>query len=340
MLSRQRANSILKKMGSIDQQDFKDLLSLCLTDEVFKKKIKSELGFDELTADLDATKLACKKKDDRIRDLERIQKDHEALLDALEQYSRRKSIRVTGIGENETECLYETCLHLFNDRMHVSPKVQREDFDRIHRLGKPVPGKTRPVLVKFATYQVRDRVWRAKAKLKPADPRNPDAAWKPLPPTPRPLDTAEYPPLNPSAQSFEPTTPENVAAPAAATAAAPAADNSATNSGTGHMDTGDVTTDSGHSLAKAIPAKVLKAIGKKIYLNDDLTSKRDFMLFVARQAKRKDLIHDVWVTNGMIKMKDINNTVQSVRELKDIPDHGDIVKEAENRRPRSGLPNR
>ena len=64
MLSRQRANSILKKMGSIDQQDFKDLLSLCLTDEVFKKKIKSELGFDELTADLDATKLACKKKDD------------------------------------------------------------------------------------------------------------------------------------------------------------------------------------------------------------------------------------------------------------------------------------
>ena len=73
MLSRQRANSILKTMGSIDQQDFKDLLSLCLTDEVFKKKFKSALGFDELTADLDSMKLQCKKKDDRIRDLERIQ---------------------------------------------------------------------------------------------------------------------------------------------------------------------------------------------------------------------------------------------------------------------------
>ena len=321
MLSRQRLTSILKKMN-IDQQDFKDLLSLCLNDDAYKKKIKSDLGFDELTADLDAMKVACKKKDEKIKELERIQKDHEALLDALEQYSRRKSIRVAGIGENETECLYKTCLHLFNDRMKVSPPVRQEDFDRIHRLGKAVPGKVRPVLVRFATYQTRDRVYGARARLKP-DSRNPDAPWKPLPATSSHVpDPTQFPELNPAAASF-----------------IPSPDNSATTTISGNELSNPATTDSGLSTANVIPEIIVKAIEKKIFLNDDLTSKRDFMLFVARQAKRKDLINDVWVTNGMIKMKDLNNTVLSVREIKDIPDHGDIVKEAESKRARSGRPN-
>ena len=206
MLSRQRLTSILNKMNGIDQQDFKDLLSLCLTDDVFKKKIQSDLGFDQLTADLDSMKVACKKKDERIKELEKIQQNHEALLDALEQYSRRTSLRVSGIGENESECLYKTCVHLFNDRMQVSPPLKIEDFDRIHRLGKPVQGKVRPVLVKFATYQVRDRVFAARARLKP-DARNPDDPWKPLPALSTPsLDSTEYPELNAEAAPFNPTT--------------------------------------------------------------------------------------------------------------------------------------
>ena len=315
-------------MGNIDQQDFKDLFTLCLSDEVFKKKVMTDLGFDELTADLDSMKVACKKKDERIKSLERIQKDHEALLDALEQYSRRSSFRVAGIGENDTECLYKICLHLFNDRMKVSPPVKQEDFDRIHRLGKAAPGKVRPVLVKFATYQVRDRVFAARAKLKPADARNPDAPWRPLPPTPAiTIDPTEFPALNATAQ------PSNPDLPAPATTVG--ADNTTVLT---TMDSD--LTETMNSGPTDVPAPILKAIEKKIFLNDDLTSKRDFMLFVARQAKRKNLINDVWVTNGMIKMKNINNTVLSVRELLDIPDYADIVKEAESKRPRSGLPNR
>ena len=203
-----------------------------------------------------------------------------------------------------------------------------EDFDRIHRLGKPTPGRVRPVLVKFATYQIRDRVYAARSRLKPADARNPDAPWKPLPANSNhTLDPTEYPGLNTEATPFNPI---------------PDSDNSAAtaNTGNGHLNTDNGTLDSGLSTTTDIPAKIVKAIEKKIFLNDDLTSKRDFMLFVARQAKRKNLINDVWVINGMIKMKDINNTVLSVRELKDIPDQESIVKEAEAKRTRSGPPKR
>ena len=63
-----------------------------------------------------------------------------------------------------------------------------------------------------------------------------------------------------------------------------------------------------------------------------MTNACDFMLFVARQSKRRGLINDVWVVNGMIKIKDLSNRVVSIREIESIPDHANIVKDAEARR--------
>ena len=37
----------------------------------------------------------------------------------------------------------------------------------MHRVGKPQPNKSRPVLVKFATYHIRKKVYSNRSKLKP-----------------------------------------------------------------------------------------------------------------------------------------------------------------------------
>ena len=42
--------------------------------------------------------------------------------------------------------------------------IQEEDLDRTHRLGKE--GKSRPIIIKFAHYDVRGSVYKNKKKLK------------------------------------------------------------------------------------------------------------------------------------------------------------------------------
>lgn len=51
-----------------------------------------------------------------------------------------------------------------NDVLGV--ELQRPDISRSHRVGPKHAGGPRPVLVKFATYRARERVYRARSKLK------------------------------------------------------------------------------------------------------------------------------------------------------------------------------
>ena len=89
--------------------------------------------------------------------------------DALEQYSRRNSLRISGIPEKGNEDVGETTLRLFNTVMNIVPPIDIKDIDRVHRTGAKIDGRNRQVLVKFATYRNRQRVYRAKSALKPGN---------------------------------------------------------------------------------------------------------------------------------------------------------------------------
>ena len=52
------------------------------------------------------------------------------------------------------------------EAIKVDPPVQPTDIAVSHRLGRPTEGKTRQVIVKFATRNVRERVYSAKKELK------------------------------------------------------------------------------------------------------------------------------------------------------------------------------
>ena len=87
-------------------------------------------------------------------------------LDQLEQHGRRDSLRISGIPEVQESDDTDAAVITLCAAIKVYPPVQPEDIAVSHRVGKAAEGKPRPVLVKFATCNIRERVFRAKKTSK------------------------------------------------------------------------------------------------------------------------------------------------------------------------------
>ena len=89
----------------------------------------------------------------------------ESAIDELEQYGRRNALRVSNnwpeAAQEDTDTLIVQMA-----RDHLNIDLQPSDISRSHRVGPPTPDKPRPVLVKFSTYRARERIYRARSKLK------------------------------------------------------------------------------------------------------------------------------------------------------------------------------
>lgn len=85
-------------------------------------------------------------------------------IDDLEQYTRRNSLVVTGVTPLEGEDTDETMIRIAKD--HLGIDIMSSDIDRSHPLGKPNDNKPRPIIVKFATYNVRRKVYKNRVNLK------------------------------------------------------------------------------------------------------------------------------------------------------------------------------
>ena len=99
-----------------------------------------------------------KSKNAAITKLKTHLEDVEDRLDEHEQYSRRNTLRVSGVPEEPNESIDGKILSIFNNRLSLDPPMIIDDIDRIHRVGKPDQRRDpRQVLVKFATYRCRQR---------------------------------------------------------------------------------------------------------------------------------------------------------------------------------------
>lgn len=83
--------------------------------------------------------------------------------DTSEQYSRRNSIRISGIPVSDREDTDEIVLNLAEE---INCNIKLSDIDRSHRIGKMRKDNTKDLIVKFATYRARDRFMRARTNLK------------------------------------------------------------------------------------------------------------------------------------------------------------------------------
>ena len=105
-------------------------------------------------------------KDAELQRLRNIIPDQQIMLDDLEQHGRRDSLRISGIPENpEHDNTDEAVLKICNE-MKVEPQVEPRDIAVSHRVGKSATGRPREILVKFATRNVRERVFKARTELK------------------------------------------------------------------------------------------------------------------------------------------------------------------------------
>ncbi|PIK54717.1 hypothetical protein BSL78_08363 [Apostichopus japonicus] len=86
-------------------------------------------------------------------------------MNDMEQYSRRNNVRIFGIKENEGENICEMIKSFAEEKLSIT--LEDEVIDRCHRVGRNYPGTShRPILVKFTSYQHKQKLIKARRKLK------------------------------------------------------------------------------------------------------------------------------------------------------------------------------
>ena len=92
--------------------------------------------------------------------------DLEKKIDRQELYSRRNCILIHGLKEEQNESTDDRVLELFREELNED--ILLVDLDRTHRIRKKRHSsrKPRPVIVKFALYNIREKVFKSKKKLK------------------------------------------------------------------------------------------------------------------------------------------------------------------------------
>ena len=86
--------------------------------------------------------------------------------DNQEQYSRRNCLLVHGLFETTLENTDDLVITMFKNNMDI--EIFSDDIDRSHRIGKQKddPNTVRPVIVKFARYNDRNKIFRNKKTIK------------------------------------------------------------------------------------------------------------------------------------------------------------------------------
>ena len=91
--------------------------------------------------------------------------------DALEQYSRRESIRINDIQQANVERPNVTEDKVIQILKKTGVDVKREDITACHRVGKHKDDGTRPVIVKFISRKTRTAIMRSKKLIKDQHPK-------------------------------------------------------------------------------------------------------------------------------------------------------------------------
>ena len=139
---------LLKQITHPSREEFADMISSELHRQ--QKPYK-----DELLA-----------KDNEIKTLKETISVLDKQLDNLEQHGRRDSLRIAAIHEKEEHDDTDAAVLKICQAIKVDPPVQPTDIAVSHRVGRPAEGRTRQLIVKFATRNVRERVYSTKKELK------------------------------------------------------------------------------------------------------------------------------------------------------------------------------
>ncbi|ELU13176.1 hypothetical protein CAPTEDRAFT_216920 [Capitella teleta] len=121
-----------KDSSDMDLSSFVGALTNALQDTQVRACLSDIVG-ESFRQELISLKAELKKKDSVIKHLDRRIESLESQNDPLEQYTRRNSIRVTGLPEVEHEDILDRTLKIVNEDLEVNPPISIMDIDRVHR---------------------------------------------------------------------------------------------------------------------------------------------------------------------------------------------------------------
>ena len=121
--------------------------------------------FDELERDNRKKEEKINELEENSRKMDKKMNDLNRVIDRQEQYSHRNCILLHGVKESENEDTDTVVTETLNELL--LEKLTDIDIDRSHRIGRLKKGKqSRPIIIKFARYNIRNRVFKNKKKLK------------------------------------------------------------------------------------------------------------------------------------------------------------------------------
>ena len=156
-------------MASSDYRAFlKTLIAEVVDEKIMKRIEKCESDVHELAGRVTALESSSKENDDLVNGITNLEKE----VNDIEQYSRRNSLRVSGIPEKLNESTDELVKKLAEDKLNV--RIADQDIDRSHRVGKIInvtgdentKTRHRQILIKFTNYDARNKIILSRSKLK------------------------------------------------------------------------------------------------------------------------------------------------------------------------------
>ena len=113
----------------------------------------------------DANTNSMKDLNDRILKLEEKLKLETERNTQLEQYTRRENVRFNNIKESEGEDCKALICDIFIQK-ETKLDASSIKFHAVHRVGKKVQERTRPIIVRFVSREDRNVVWAKRVKIK------------------------------------------------------------------------------------------------------------------------------------------------------------------------------
>ena len=101
-----------------------------------------------------------------VSNMNEIVEELESKIDCQEEFSRQNYMLIHGLVESKEENTDQQAIDFIIDNLDI--KIEKIDIDRSQRIGRydQAKKKARPIIVKFARYNIRGRVFRVKKKLK------------------------------------------------------------------------------------------------------------------------------------------------------------------------------
>lgn len=120
---------------------------------------------NELKNENELLKTALNKRDSTIADMNKKVKGLEDTIDKYDQQSKSNNLRVIGLEEKLHENTEAEVMKLLTGNLKL--ELDKSDIEQVYRVGKPNEScKSRPVVIKFTSYRVRDMVFRKRGNLK------------------------------------------------------------------------------------------------------------------------------------------------------------------------------